>query len=216
MSEQINSVRRHNTQAARRTTRKLQNWMSNSIQRDRLKQLCFTTYVVINMKSPHFFSFSHFGIYFFHFSFSFFFFPFFFFSFFFHIFQSSEHTPKTAKKRRTVPIAKRTIFFCKNSICGPRWTSGFRKSPFEGARFRVSHCFFQKCLLLVLVSEFNCRCFLRSRCSLEMWCPDDMERDCWDWVGPPAWVRACCNSSEWGGGSSPVKTEPHQIVLLLL
>ena len=51
---------------------------------------------------------------------------------------------------------------------------------------------------------------------MEMWCPDDMGRDSWDWVGPPAWVRACFNSPEWGGGSSPVKTEPHQIVLLLL
>ena len=28
--------------------------------------------------------------------------------------------------------------------------------------------------------------------------------------------RACFNSPEWGGGSSPVKTEPPQIVLLLL
>ena len=62
-------------------------------------------------------------------------------------------------------------------------------------------------LLLALVSEFNC--FLR-------WCPDDIGRDSWDWVGPPAWRRACFNSPEWGGGSSPVKTEPHQIVLLLL
>ena len=51
---------------------------------------------------------------------------------------------------------------------------------------------------------------------MEMWCPDDIGRDSWDWVGPPAWERACFNSPEWGGGSSPVKTEPHQIVLLLL
>ena len=64
------------------------------------------------------------------------------------------------------------------------------------------------------VSEFNC--FLRCRCSMEMWCPHDIGRDSWDWVGPPAWGRACFNSPEWGGGSSPVKTEPHQIVLLLL
>ena len=69
-------------------------------------------------------------------------------------------------------------------------------------------------LLLALVSEFNC--FLRSRCSMEMWCPDDIGRDCWDRVGPPAWGRACFNSPEWGGGSSPVKTEPPQVVLLLL
>ena len=24
------------------------------------------------------------------------------------------------------------------------------------------------------------------RCSMEMWCPDDIGRDSWDWVGPPA------------------------------
>ena len=39
--------------------------------------------------------------------------------------------------------------------------------------------------LLALVSEFNC--FLGSRCSMEMWCPDDIGRDSWDWVGLPAW-----------------------------
>ena len=70
---------------------------------------------------------------------------------------------------------------------------------------------FQIFLLLALVSEFNC--FLRSRCSMETWCPDDTGRDSWDWV---AWGRACFNSPERGGGSSPVKTEPPQIVLLLL
>ena len=51
---------------------------------------------------------------------------------------------------------------------------------------------------------------------MEMWCPDDIGRDSWDWVGPPAWGRTCFNSPEWGGSSSPVKTEPPQIVLLLL
>ena len=70
---------------------------------------------------------------------------------------------------------------------------------------------FKYVLLLALVSEFNC--FLRRRCSVEMWCPDDIGRDSWDWVGPPTWERACFNSPEWGGGSSPVKTE---LVLLLL
>ena len=80
--------------------------------------------------------------------------------------------------------------------------------------FLFSCISFKYVLLLALVSEFNC--FLRSRCSMEMWCPDDIGRDSWDWVGPPAWVRACFNSPEWGGGSSPVKTEPLQIVSLLL
>ena len=80
--------------------------------------------------------------------------------------------------------------------------------------FLFSCISFKYFLLLALVSEFNC--FLRSRCSMEMWCPNDIGRDSWDWVGPPAWRRACFNSPEWGGGSSLVKTEPHQIVLLLL
>ena len=40
-----------------------------------------------------------------------------------------------------------------------------------------------------------------------------MFRDSWNWVGPPAWRGACFNSTEWRGGSSPVKTEP---LLLLL
>ena len=57
-------------------------------------------------------------------------------------------------------------------------------------------------------------CFIAG--SMEMWCPDDTGRDSWDWVGPPAWGRACFNSPEWGGSSSPGKTEPPQIVLLLL
>ena len=69
---------------------------------------------------------------------------------------------------------------------------------------------------LAFVSRFNKRCFLRNRCSMEMWCLSDTGRDSWDWVGPPAWGRTCFNSPEWGGGSSLVKTEPPQNVLLLL
>ena len=46
---------------------------------------------------------------------------------------------------------------------------------------------------------------------MKMWCPGDIGRDSWDWVGPPAWERACFNSPEWSGGSSPVKPEPLQI-----
>ena len=42
--------------------------------------------------------------------------------------------------------------------------------------------------MLALASEFNC--VPHSRCSMEMWCPDDKGRDSWDWVGPPAWERA--------------------------
>ena len=80
--------------------------------------------------------------------------------------------------------------------------------------FLVSCISFRYFLLLAQVSEFNC--FLRSRCSMEMWCPDDTGRDIWDWVGPPAWGRACFNSPELGGGSSPVKTEPPQIVKIVV
>ena len=48
--------------------------------------------------------------------------------------------------------------------------------------FRRKSFFFSFFLyFLALVSEFNCRC------SMEMWCPDDIGRDSWDWVGPPAW-----------------------------
>ena len=78
--------------------------------------------------------------------------------------------------------------------------------------FLFSCISFKYVLLLALVSQFNC--FLRCRCSMEMWSPDDTERD--KYVGPPTWERAWFNSPEWSGGSSPVKTEPHQIGLLLM
>ena len=32
----------------------------------------------------------------------------------------------------------------------------------------------------------------------EMWCPDDIKRDRWDWVGPPPWEKAWFNPPEWG------------------
>ena len=90
----------------------------------------------------------------------------------------------------------------------------FHFSEEKVSSFLFSCISFNFFLMLELASEFDC--LLRSRCSMEMWCPDDTGRDSWDWVGPPAWRRACFNSPEWSGGSSPVKTEPHQIVLLLL
>ena len=45
----------------------------------------------------------------------------------------------------------------------------FRRKSFFFSLFMY---FFQIIFLLALVSEFNC--FLRCRCSMEMWCPDDM------------------------------------------
>ena len=80
--------------------------------------------------------------------------------------------------------------------------------------FLFSCISFKHVPLLALVSEFNC--FLRSRCSMEMWCPDDIGRESWDWAGRLLGRRACSNSPEWGGDSSPVKTEPPQIVSVLL
>ena len=54
---------------------------------------------------------------------------------------------------------------------------------------RGSSCFFvhlytyRYISLLAFVSEFYSCCFFRSRCSMEMWCPDDTGRDCLDWFG---------------------------------
>ena len=42
---------------------------------------------------------------------------------------------------------------------------------------------FKKLSLLTSVSEFNCRCFLRSQCSMEMWSPDEVGRVGWVGLG---------------------------------
>ena len=55
----------------------------------------------------------------------------------------------------------------------------------KNSSFLFSCISFKYVLLVASVSEFIC--FLRSRCSMEMWCPDDTGQDSWDWVGPPAW-----------------------------
>ena len=56
--------------------------------------------------------------------------------------------------------------------------------------FTFYFSFFSYMMLQAFVLGFNKRCFLRCRCSMEMWCPDDIRRDRWGWVGPPAWERA--------------------------
>ena len=72
--------------------------------------------------------------------------------------------------------------------------------------------FFPKVSLLASASEFNYRCFLRCRCSMEMWCPDDIGR-----IGPATCLgESMIQLSRVGRGSPPVKTEPLQIVIWLL
>ena len=159
---------------------------------------------------------------FFHSSIFFFHFPiFFFFSCFFFPFSSRPSRRQKPKKIvEQFSLLKGRFSFVKILIF---WASVDRMLRVVHLRvtsllsFSVFFFFFHFCFFLEkLFLLFNCRCFLRSRCSMEMWCPDDIGRDSWDWVGPPTWRRACFNSPEWSGGSSPVKTEPHQIVLLLL
>ena len=96
---------------------------------------------------------------------------------------------------------------------------GVRNGPFEGDSvfmFFISlfHFFLKKDVfllffffsftyvsLLATVSESNYRCFIRSRCSREMWCPDDKGPDGWDWVGPHTWERH--NSTPQSGVETP-------------
>ena len=59
--------------------------------------------------------------------------------------------------------------------------------------FLFSCISFKYFLLLALVSEFNC--FLCSRCSMEIWCPDDIGRDNWDWGRLPGRERASAPQS---------------------
>ena len=51
---------------------------------------------------------------------------------------------------------------------------------------------------------------------MEMWCPDDTGRESWDWVGMPAWGEHASTPQSGVEATPPVKTEPPQIVLLLL
>ena len=132
-----------------------------------------------------FFLFSVFHVFFFFLSY----FPFCFFSF------SSvvRADAKTEKNRRKDPTTRMTISSMKIGF----WCLGgqgigmahLKVTPFYCFSFlffisslqkSVSSSFFILCFyylkyvsLLASVSDFNQRCFLRSRCSMEMWCPDD-------------------------------------------
>ena len=85
--------------------------------------------------------------------------------------------------------------------------------------FLFSCISFKHVSLLASVSQFNHRCFLRSRCSMEMWCPDDIGRDSWDWVWSPTWRERACFTSpdrvEWRLLAC-FKTEPLQIVVVVV
>ena len=118
-----------------------------------------------------------------------------FFFFFFFLFQSSKQTPTPEKNRREIHVVNMTNFLLKiRFLClGGQGRKGLgmahsRETPFSCFHFSFSFlpktyfCFFF--FVLALVSEFNSEGFLRSRCSMEMWCPDDTERGSWDWVGP--------------------------------
>ena len=117
-----------------------------------------------------------------------------------------------SRPNRTVPVVKMTISLVDKGLTSLSCFSFF--IYLHCLLFLERKYFLFSCITLVYVSplasvaELNFTCFLRSRCSMEMSCPDDIGRDSWDWVGPPAWGRACFNSPEWGGRSSPVKTEP--------
>ena len=87
----------------------------------------------------------------------------------------------------------------------------FRRKSFFFSFFLYSFKYVQ---LLALVLEFNC--FFRSRCSMEMWCPDDTGRGIAGIGLGRLLGGGHASTPQSGVESSPVKTEPPQIVLLLL
>ena len=60
--------------------------------------------------------------------------------------------------------------------------SSFLSFSFSFSSFFKKNYFFVFSFL-AYVSGFNKRCFLRSRCSMEMWCPDDIGQDSWIGLG---------------------------------
>ena len=60
-------------------------------------------------------------------------------------------------------------FFMKKSCFSPSW----EVHPFEASFLSSPSFFLSSFSFLSFVSGFKKRCFLRGRCSMEMWCPDD-------------------------------------------
>ena len=137
---------------------------------------------------------------------------------------------KTGKNRREVILVKMSFSFVKVRFFGLGWQKKEEGSRMAHLRVTPLSCFpllffpvfefswhlkkifsFFSLFLYFFQTHFGAaisitvyhRCLLRCRCYVKKWCPDEKKRDSWDWVGPPAWRRACFNSPEWGGGSSP-------------
>ena len=141
---------------------------------------------------------------FFHFSNCFFlFFQFLFFHLLFLLFflsQSSKETPNAAKNRPEIPIVKFRFLGLVGQGSGVAHLRVTSLSSFFFFHFSLLlekmflpflfSCISFKCLpLAAFALVFNQRCFLRCRCSMEMWCPDDRGQESWDWVGSPTWGR---------------------------
>ena len=98
------------------------------------------------------------------------------------------------KRSPKVPTLKMTIFLSVDREefgMAKRRVTPFSRISFLSFFFHFSFLFvlaFLSNSSPALVSEFNC--FLRGRCSIEMWCLDDLGRKSWDWVGPPTGERA--------------------------
>ena len=112
-----------------------------------------------------------------------------------------------------------TIFHRENSISGPRWT-GVRNGPLDGDPAfmfffffsflfsRFSYPFLTKILLFLhlFIARISIRVLLQMFPPQSvLWCPDDMGRDGWDWVGPPTGREhdSCPRSGVWRLGTSP-------------